>query len=155
VSRHIVIVAALALGLIAPASAQAGFPSKSERHDALRFARAYWEDRGRYAPCYRVSIKVLHEERNTMGFYTPMRPCTIFLNRDVDWTDGGRRDTWWQVCATVIHEYGHVVGRGHSSDPNSIMARAVELNHYGSWWPWFPDCRYNGDDEDDDGYPDW
>jgi len=29
--------------------------------------------------------------------------------------------SWDQLCMAVAHEWGHLVGRGHSSNPNSIM----------------------------------
>jgi hypothetical protein len=105
-----------------------------------------------------VSIRVTGRllESNELGAVFPdWRPCTIWLNRRVDWTDGGQRAAWWQVCATVIHEYGHVVGKGHNRNPESIMAKSAEINSHSTWWPWFPDCRYEGDDQDGDGLPDW
>jgi len=98
---------------------------------------------------------VTRDDPNTMAFVGSWQPCTIYLNRDAPW--GGRgRDAWWKLCPIVIHEYGHVVGRGHSPRPSSIMAPGVDIWRLGAtWWPYFPDCRYDGDDEDGDGSPDW
>ena len=61
----------------------------------------------------------------------------------------------------MIHEYGHLVrwrtpgGRVHYRNPESIMAAYTEWNHDSAWYPWFPACRYDGDDPNGDGYPDW
>jgi hypothetical protein len=153
--RPLILAALAALAALAvPGVAQAAVPRATDRADAKRFARDYWEDRGYYAPCSGVRVRVTHLGRNTMGGVARRGACTIWLNRDVDWTHRGKRAAWWQVCATVIHEYGHVVGKRHSRNPNSIMAASVEANTYATWWPYFNACRYDGDDEDGDGLPD-
>jgi hypothetical protein len=152
----------LAVGLcvvvpaVGPAIAQAGVPSTSDRADAKRFARMYWEERGYITDRWRVRAVVSRLPRNVNGGVY-LGTCTIRLNRDTDWSHRGQRDTWWQVCHTMIHEYGHLPGieRPHNNNPESIMARAVSLNWRAAWWPYFPDCRYEGDDPDGDGWPDW
>jgi hypothetical protein len=152
----IVVAVCVAAPLAVPTFAQATVPSAQIRADAKRFARDYWEERGRYAPCYGVRIRMAHAGPNSLGFVRRRsRPCTIFLNRDNDWGNGGTQRMWWSVCATVIHEWGHLVGRGHTRNPESIMAVTESLNRVSSWWPYFPACRYEGDDADDDGLPDW
>jgi hypothetical protein len=157
--RGVAVAVALAIPAIVPTVASAGVPSPSERADAKRFARNYWQrDRGRFLrnpSCYeRVQVRIGRDDPNVLGWVTSPYSCTIWLNRNADWTDAGQRDTWWQVCATTIHEWGHLVGRRHSSNPNSIMAASVDQNWSASWWPWFADCRYDGDDTDGDGTPD-
>jgi hypothetical protein len=149
----------LLLSVLAPATASAGVPSRSERRDALRFAKDYWAEHGRSLAdsyCYgKAYLRVGHRGRNVLGWVESAHPCTLWLNTNTEWSDGGLTDSWWRVCATAIHEYGHLVGRGHSRDPDSIMAATSELNEWSSWWPYFPGCRYDGDDADDDGFPDW
>ena len=153
--RKLAVVLGCLIAVLAAGVAQAGVPSAADRADAKRFARQYWEDRGYYAPCYGVAIRVGRIGRNLGAVFPYSRPCTIWLSREADWTDGGTLDAWWKVCAIVIHEYGHVVGKRHNRNPESIMAASEGLNLYSTWWPYFDACRYNGDDEDGDGRPDW
>ena len=158
-ARRLAIGLALTVSVMAPAVAHASAPSKQNLADAKRLARRYWEDeRGRFTDCPTVRLRVVRAHANYMGFVDPISaPCTINLNRNAGWSDHGQRDSWWQVCATVTHEWGHLPGvdARHNTNPESVMARTVELNTYSSWWPWFPACRYDGDDEDGDDLPDW
>jgi len=161
--RIALIVLAAAVLAALPAAARAELPSRQDRHDALRFARAYWQDRGYDARldgaggagCRRVVTKLGRGDGNIFGAVFRSEPCTIYLNVNAGWDGDGNRAPWWNVCATVIHEYGHVVGRQHSRKPESIMAAYSEWNYRSSWYPWFPACRYAGDDPDGDGFPDW
>jgi hypothetical protein len=125
----------------------------------LRFARIYWEDRGYDAlaerDCWHVRTQVTRLKRGVMGAWHPAWPCTIWLSNREGWSGNGDRAPWWNVCATVIHEYGHLLGKRHNSNPESIMASPVNLNYDAWWYPWFPGCHYDGDDEDGDGNPDW
>ena len=149
--------------LAAPAMADARQLNPQDRTDAVRFARSYWADRGRYASdegCFRVRTKIGFvnpdgDRHGWLGYWAPWDHCRLVLNGNEDWSDGDSRDPWWDLCSTVIHEYGHLVGRGHSRNPNSVMAGSMQLNHLAWWWPYFPDCRYDGDDEDGDDWPDW
>ena len=107
-----------------------------DRTDAVRFARSYWADRGRYASdegCYRVRTKIGFvnpdgDRHGWLGYWAPWDHCRLVLNGNEDWSDGDSRDPWWDLCSTVIHEYGHLVGRGHSRNPNSVMAGSMQLN---------------------------
>jgi hypothetical protein len=47
------------------------------------------------------------------GFAIP-RDCVIDLT---PWAHAA----WWRLCATMLHEWGHLAGRGHSHNPRSIM----------------------------------
>jgi hypothetical protein len=149
----------LLISALAPAAAHAGVPSRSERRDALRFARGYWAGQGQSLAdsyCFgKAGLRVGRRGPNVLGWVESAHPCTVWLNAGAEWSDGGVTDSWWRVCPTVIHEYGHLVGRGHSRNPESIMAATAERNERASWWPYFPGCRYDGDDEDGDGFPDW
>jgi Matrixin len=153
-----IIVAACMAALFLAAPAYAERPGSQDRKDALKFARAYWEDRGYYAEdvgCDRVRTKLGRGDGNIFGAWFAADPCSIYLNVNAGWDGDGNRAQWWNVCATTIHEYGHLVGKGHSRNPNSVMAKYKEWNFQTSWYPWFPACRYDGDDPDGDGYPDW
>jgi hypothetical protein len=75
-----------------------------------------------------------------LAFWGPAPPpCTIEPVRVVDfpgdawgtaWTGGpvctvevaSRRWKWWELCAVVVHEYGHAYGHGHSEDPDDVMS---------------------------------
>jgi hypothetical protein len=153
------IFAACVAALVLAAPAYADRPSYQDRKDALRFARAYWEDHDRYTQDYgcnprRIEI-FMYRGSGEYGKTYPDLYCAIFLNSNAEWNGDGNRAKWWNTCATVIHEWGHLVGRGHSYNHNSIMAKYGNWNYDSDWYPWFPACRYEGDDPDGDGYPDW
>jgi hypothetical protein len=40
--------------------------------------------------------------------------CSITFNSDQDWT-------WAKFCTVAVHEYGHLSGHPHSTDPNDVM----------------------------------
>lgn len=40
--------------------------------------------------------------------------CIILYNSRRSWY-------WGKFCTTAIHEWGHLAGRGHSSNPRSVM----------------------------------
>jgi hypothetical protein len=75
-----------------------------------------------------------------LAFWGPAPPpCTVDTVHVVEFPGGGvwgtawvgtdpcivevasRRWKWWELCAVVVHEYGHVYGRGHSPDPDDVM----------------------------------
>jgi len=43
--------------------------------------------------------------------------CRIVLNDEMRWP-------FAKFCSVVVHEYGHLAGRPHSDDPESVMYRA-------------------------------
>jgi hypothetical protein len=114
--RALIVAAVVSVtALAAPAVVSADVPSYVDRADAKRFARAYWEDeRGLFAPCYRVNLNFHPIHRPGVFGYVRMGSCTVHMNSRERWN-------WSKLCTTVTHEYGHVLGRGHSSNPNSIM----------------------------------
>jgi len=140
--------------VVAPGVARAAAPTILARATARDYAKTYWERKGYYAPCGAVRTRSVPLAHNVVGEFRPWHPCTIYLSSRFDWTRGGQRDEWWQVCATTMHEWGHLVGKGHSRNVDSIMASSLEENRYSWWWPYFPACRYDGDDADGDGTPD-
>jgi hypothetical protein len=80
--------------------------------------------------------------KNIMAY---SRGCTITYDLRVDFgwiPKHGWDQPWWRWCRLTIHEMGHIYGRGHSSNPESIMAPAEDMNTWGaSWWPYFPACE--------------
>lgn len=46
----------------------------------------------------------------------------------------------WQLCATVVHEYGHAAGLEHSTNPNHVMWKKS------SWQATPRVCRREGHD---------
>jgi hypothetical protein len=58
--------------------------------------------------------------------------CTIFYNQATGWS-------WRKLCSVTLHEYGHLIGYGHSRNRNSIM-----YSPYGgaNWWPRHPACDF-------------
>jgi hypothetical protein len=138
VIRKYWIICVLALGILAaPAAAEAWTPSKQDRLDAKRFARAYWADRGKYVNCSGVRLVWVpgSEFRRVLGpgvlAWAPPG-CTIFYNQATGWS-------WRKLCSVTLHEYGHLIGYGHSRNRNSIM-----YSPYGgaNWWPRHPACDF-------------
>jgi hypothetical protein len=41
--------------------------------------------------------------------------CTVQFNRRVDFD-------WPMFCTVLVHEFGHLTGHPHSSDPNDVMS---------------------------------
>jgi hypothetical protein len=152
------LLALVAVGvLVAPAAAEARQLKPEERSWAVEIAEEYWNDRGYYAEdegCWRVRTKVgwrdprggTMNEWGILAYWGGWDHCRLVLNGGWDWSYRGKRDPWWQMCSTVIHEFGHLVGwrsgsgNEHSSNPNSVMAGSVDLNRYSWWWPYFPAC---------------
>src|SRR5688572_16583255 len=118
-TKLILALALVALAAAAPA-AQAYTPSKRDRLDAKRFARDYWAGRGEVIPCYGVRLAFV--PRWAVGRYFGHGTlaavyddsCTIYYNQAAGWS-------WGKLCSVTVHEYGHIIGIGHSRNPYSIM----------------------------------
>jgi hypothetical protein len=105
--------------------------------------------------------------RHTLAYVPDAHDCTIVFNSQANWArvpESAPGETtflgekWWRFCATAIHEWGHLRGMPfnwlsppphHSRSRNHIMAYSEQLNTRAWWWPFFPGCRYEGDDIDD------
>ena len=160
--KRLLLVLALGVLLAMPAGAQAGIPSYQDRIDAKEFARIYWGNQGLWTDCYGVTLRFNGQWRmyGSLAYVAYARPCTIVFNKSIQWgrvPGYGWADDWWRFCVTLIHEYGHLPGIGarHSRNPNSIMAATEALSQKSWWWPFHPECRYEGDDQDEDGLPDY
>jgi hypothetical protein len=149
-------------------SAHATTPNANDRYAAKVFARDYWRARGYETTCYgvRVRLRPMSERRvyDALGYVRRGR-CTIWLNSLVDWSTnpkpGLRRGdwhgyrSWWKTCRVMIHEFGHLPGIDRPHTSHGVMAWADDLNTNNRWWPYMPACRYDGDDKDGDGWPDY
>lgn len=122
--------------LLIPANASASVPTRQDIVDARSFARYFWQEvKGEVIPCY-VGFRWVRLPRNTRaGVFTG--GCTIYFNRRLQWD-------WWKVCAAMIHEYGHVIGYGHSGNPHSIMYPWLVGS---AWYPHFKWCEYEEEEE--------
>jgi hypothetical protein len=160
------IIVCAALLFVTPA--HASVPSYGDRLDAKNFARQFWANRGYETLCYGVRFSFRSLGHNRLA-YVPgnldgTSKCAVVFNRQIDWghnLDWGGADDWWRLCRIAIHEYGHLPGMPfefpplHSHSPSNIMATFEEMQTESWWWPFFPACRYDGDDQDGDGEPDW
>jgi hypothetical protein len=52
------------------------------------------------------------------GERPPFHRCRVTI-------DSGRRWTARRLCTVIVHEYGHLLGRGHSADPRDVMHSPV------------------------------
>jgi Matrixin len=114
--------AVLVLGacLLLPAGAQAE-PAATAEGD-LAIAKAFW---GREpTDCSSVTFSTeVHQGAEAGGEATEPVPgdppiaCMIAV-REV-WSTPAESPV--RVCVYAVHEWGHLLGEGHSSDPNSVM----------------------------------
>jgi hypothetical protein len=175
--RNLLVCWAAVVALVSAAPAAASIPPKQERLDAKRFARAWWASRtwnygDGVANCSGVRFRwnSWHYDpniRRSLAYVPFPSDCTIVFNAEANWArvpESGPGETtflgegWWRLCATAIHEWGHLRGMPyslrnppiHSWNRNSIMAVAEKLNTHAWWWPYFPGCRYEGDGVDYD-----
>lgn len=102
---------------VAPAAAE---PAATAEGD-LAIARAFWGREPTGCSSITFTTNVIRPEANgeatqpTPG--EPPIPCTIAV-REVDAAAGLGAPL---ICLTALHEYGHLLGEGHSTDPLSVM----------------------------------
>jgi len=115
------IVAGLAvLSLLLPVSAAAE-PAATAEGD-LAIAKEFWGDR-EPTGCSSISFTTEVHSEDAGGEATeliagePPVPCTIAV-KEVG-SDPTR--TRISVCVAAVHEWGHLLGEGHSPDPESVM----------------------------------
>ena len=98
-------------------------------------ALAYWVWR---PPCTHVAVAPIGAAEaaslpRTEVAYADVGNCTIRIERAVLSLYSDRRETEIQVCSIIVHEYGHLAGQGHSTDPHNVMYPYVEYS--------YPPCR--------------
>jgi hypothetical protein len=116
VPRHLIALFAVAVALAAPSLAHAdhGQPFTDPDVEAyLEIAREHWG----MTPAGCAVHVVLHDNPNPDVVATAEQPgCRMWLDRD-----------WWPAppsriaCTIVAHEWGHLLGFGHSDDSNDLM----------------------------------
>ena len=116
VPRYLIALFAFAMALTAPAAARAdhGQPFSDPDVEAyLEIARDHW---GMTPSACDVHV-VLHDNPNPDVVATAEQPgCRMWLDRD-----------WWpapasrMACTIIAHEWGHLLGFGHSADRGDLM----------------------------------
>lgn len=85
-----------------------------------------------WIPAYHISWDGLPGQEPHAAFADPYgyltgRPCSIYFNERIHTYSVAA------VCTTVVHEYGHLAGLGHSGNDKSVMAAP--------WTRIFPGCQ--------------
>lgn len=91
---------------------------------ALPVARAAWPDSpctGREYVAFKAPDLVEDGQLSYFGdtgdAYALPQGCRVYISTSVL--------SGYQLCALLVHEFGHLAGQGHSSDPESIMNHDV------------------------------
>lgn len=88
---------------------------------SLAIAERWW---GPLPHCQEVEIILgFDDPEDGVGGWAVRGGCTIWLDRS--FMNRGRVATW-RLCGIMVHEYGHLTGRGHSDDPWDVMYPVVE-----------------------------
>ena len=66
---------------------------------------------------------VLFADSNLTG---PEADMALSTNSRIDWVTTGASGSQIDVMSVILHEFGHVLGLGHSADPDAVMATPYE-----------------------------
>lgn len=91
----------------ATAAASAG-PPRTALHNSKYVARQAFK-----TPCRRVHVEVRKQTPDPRFVGQAVHPCSVVIRRG--------EYTFHKICALMVHEYGHLAGFEHSTDPNDIM----------------------------------
>lgn len=128
--RRIMLIATLCL-LACPAAADAN-PDPSRDPLVRRWitvAQAYWGASPACLGGVDVVVGNWGPQDDTWAF-TARGGCWIVLRPTVYPAPSGSDPIGWRqaMCSTIAHEWGHMLGYGHSADPRSLMHPLVPLD---------------------------
>ena len=99
--------------------------------ETLNIAQRYWHAT---PACQTIKVYLARIEPTDLGI-AEQPGCTILLAyQTYYWLDETFSSTGRLACEVITHEYGHLLGNAHNTDPLSIMHPAIE-NPYA-----VPDC---------------
>lgn len=127
-ARHAALAAAVLALALAPAPAASGSsPFNARVLRATAIARGYFHDyrtcpAGVLAVWGRLSGVNLDQSGGLAAEALPAL-CTVVYNADTfdDVHFGAAAYRWPMFCTLTVHEFGHLAGLGHSTDPRSVM----------------------------------
>jgi hypothetical protein len=109
----VLVLVAIACVVTVPAASPAGAlndgPSKSVVLNSKYVARHIFKT----PRCRWVHVEVRRQTPNPLYVGEAMAPCHIVIRRS--------HYTFLRICALIVHEYGHLAGYEHSTDPDDIM----------------------------------
>ncbi len=139
--RRALLCALAAAAVLAPAAEARPFGYVEAEH--LSFAPGYFQS---VPPCVATELRVDNSEDIQRVAGDPFVAGYAQTYPLATWADAGLRckivlsqltvdDTYYYGCVVMLHEYGHLLGLGHSRDPRNLMYPVL-----GGILPHVPQC---------------